>query len=135
MSRTSLAVRTDGLADAGLQQQRVVSVRFFNGHVHRLALLALIEAALVALCVYAAILVRFHGFAATFERFESTTGTIWPRALLVASVFVVSLAALAAWVLLEWWLGRAGDNALTQRAMHVWAREGKPHPRKSMRFL
>ena len=94
MSRTSLAVRTDGLADAGLREQRVVSVRFFNGHVHRLALLALAEAALVVLCVYAAILVRFHGFSATFERFESTSGTIWPRALLVAAVFGLSLAAL-----------------------------------------
>ena len=35
MSRTSLAaVRTDALADSGLRQQRVVSVRFFDAHVH-----------------------------------------------------------------------------------------------------
>jgi sugar transferase (PEP-CTERM system associated) len=94
VSRTSLAIAANGLADAGLHEQRVVSLRLFNQHVHRLALLALVEAAIVVASVYAAILVRFHGFTFTFAAFESTTGPIWPRAILLAFVFLLSLAAL-----------------------------------------
>jgi sugar transferase (PEP-CTERM system associated) len=92
VQRASVAIGTDGLADVGAQ--RFVSVRVFDQHVHRLALLALAESAVVVASVYAAILVRFHGFTATFAAFETTTGTIWPRAALVTGVFLLSLAAL-----------------------------------------
>jgi sugar transferase (PEP-CTERM system associated) len=92
LSRTSLAVDAQAIAEA--VPQRVVSVRLFRGHLHRLAFLALIEVSVVIAAVYAAILVRFHGFSATFAAFESTAGAIWPRALLIAGVFLVSLAAL-----------------------------------------
>ena len=74
--------------------QRFVSVRFFRGHSHRIALLALIEAATVVAAVYVAILLRFSGFTATLAFFEASTGPIWPRALLVAGVVLVSLASL-----------------------------------------
>ena len=92
MSRASLAVDAQGVAEP--IPQRVVSLRLFRGHLHRLASLALIEASVVVCAVYAAILVRFQGFSATFAAFESTTGEIWPRALLVVAVFLVSLTAL-----------------------------------------
>ena len=92
MSRTSLAVSTDEIADAG--SQRVVSMRFFNQHVHRLALLALIEAAVVVGSVYAAMLVRFHDIYSGFPTFEAIPDLIWPRALAIAVVFLASLAAL-----------------------------------------
>src|SRR4051812_43730413 len=86
VSRTSLAaVRTDALADAGLRQQRVVSVRFFEAHVHRLALLALAEAAMVMASVYAAVLVRFHGYGFTMASVD--WAAIVPRALVAAPVF------------------------------------------------
>lgn len=92
MGRSSVAISADGLPD--FSARRVVSVRFFDGHVHRLALLALAEAGVVVASVYAAILVRFHGFSAIFDKFETTTGAIWPRAAVIAAVFLVSLASL-----------------------------------------
>lgn len=92
MGRSSVAISADGLAD--LSGQRVVSVRLFERHVHRLALLALAEAAIVVASVYAAIVIRFRGFEGGFAVFEATTGAIWPRALVVAAVFAISLAAL-----------------------------------------
>jgi sugar transferase (PEP-CTERM system associated) len=96
---------------AGVLPQRYVSLRLFNGHIHRLALLALIEAATVGLAVYFAILVRFHGFTATFAAFEATAGQIWPRALLVAGIFLLSLAALGLYELHH----RAGFNGVLVR--------------------
>ena len=92
MGRASVAIRADGLADAGLQ--RFVSVRVFDDHVHRLAALALVEAAVVVASVYAAIVVRFVHFSESFAAFETMSGAAWPRALLVAGVFLLSLAAL-----------------------------------------
>ena len=92
MSRTSLAAEAHELAE-GLPQ-RVVSVRLFNGNIHRLGLLALAECAVVVLAVHAAIFFRFNGFSSTFAAFEYTVGAIWPRALLVAGVFLASLFAL-----------------------------------------
>ena len=92
MSRTSLAVGAQDVA--GEIPQRVVSIRLFRGHVHRLALLALIEGGVAVLAVYTAIFLRFNGFSSTFAAFEHTVGPIWPRALLVPAVFLTSLAAL-----------------------------------------
>ncbi len=91
MSRTSLGAEALE-AGEGLPQ-RVVSVRLFSGNFHRLGLLALAEAAVVILAVHGAIFFRFSGFSSTFAAFESTVGAIWPRALLVAGVFLASLFA------------------------------------------
>ena len=92
VGRSSDAISADGLAD--FSARRFVSVRLFNGHVHRLALLALVEAGVAVASVYAAILVRFNGFSRAFGAFESLTGPIWPRAAMVAGVVLMSLAAL-----------------------------------------
>jgi hypothetical protein len=91
LSRTSLAVSTDELADAG--SQRVVSMRVFNQHVHRLALLALVEAAVVVGSVYAAMLVRFHDIYSGFPAFEAIPELIWPRAMAIAAVFLPLVSA------------------------------------------
>ena len=85
-------VATPQAADFG--GQRVVTLRIFNGHIHRLGLLALAEAAVVVLALHAAIFIRFAGFSTTFAAFESSRGPIWPRALAIALVFVLALAAL-----------------------------------------
>jgi sugar transferase (PEP-CTERM system associated) len=69
-------------------------IRFFNAHVHRLALLAFTETGIIILSVYAAILVRFSGFSDTFSAFQTTVGPIWPRASLVAAVMLLSLASM-----------------------------------------
>jgi sugar transferase (PEP-CTERM system associated) len=92
LSRTSLAAEARDIAE-GLPQ-RVVSRRVFSRNVHRLGLLALVETAIVVLAMHAAIFFRFDGFSSTLRAFESTVGPIWPRALLVAVVFLASLFAL-----------------------------------------
>jgi len=92
VGRSSVAIGADALPD--FEARRFVSLRFFDGHFHRLALLALVEAALVVGSVYAAILVRFHGFTAELDKFEATTGPILPRAAIIAAVFLLTLAAL-----------------------------------------
>jgi sugar transferase (PEP-CTERM system associated) len=92
VSRSSLAVREHDAADFGAH--RVVTVRIFNGHIHRLGLLALTEAAVVVLSVYAAIFIRFSGFSSTLAAFEYAMGRLWPKTLLIAGVVVLSLAAL-----------------------------------------
>ena len=94
MSRSPVAVvATSRAADLG--GQRIVSLRIFNGHIHRLGLLALLEAAVAVLALHAAISLRFVGFSATLGAFESSRGgPVWPRALVVALVFVLALAAL-----------------------------------------
>jgi sugar transferase (PEP-CTERM system associated) len=111
LSRTSLAASTDELVDAG--SQRVVSVRVFNQHVHRLALLALVEAAIIVGSVYAAILVRFDGISAAFASFDTFPGPIWPRALAVAGVFLACLAALGLYQLHQ----RARFNGVLVRVL------------------
>ena len=73
---------------------RAVPVRLFDGHVHRLALLAIAELVVVMLCVYGAVLARFFGFSGTFSAFHTTVGPIWPRALLIAGVTLLGLAAM-----------------------------------------
>jgi sugar transferase (PEP-CTERM system associated) len=92
VSRTSLAVSTQGDADFG--DQRVVTLRVFKGHIHRLGVLVLLEAGIVVLAMHAAIFLRFAGFSETLRAFEVNIGPIWPRALLLAAVVVLSMAAL-----------------------------------------
>src|SRR5262245_13105956 len=94
VSSTSVAVSsTHHAADYG--EQRIVTLRIFNGNIHRLGLLAFCEAAVVVLALYAAVFIRFAGFSATIAAFEgSRGGPLWPRALVIAAVFIVALAAL-----------------------------------------
>lgn len=68
-------------------------MRLFDGHGHRLALLALGEVAVIVAAVYAAILTRFPGDAG-LKVFEAANGPIWPRAAVVAAIFLLSLVAL-----------------------------------------
>jgi len=91
LSRRSLAVSIDQFAVPAAP--RIVSLRFFERHVHRLVLFALVEASVVMASVHAAILTRFQGYSG-FAAFESATGALWPRAALVAAVFLASLVAL-----------------------------------------
>ena len=92
LSRTSLAVDVaDDIADGA--PHGIVSVRLFEGHVHRLAFLALAEATIIVCAVYAAILTRFPGDAG-LKVFEAANGPIWPRAALVAGIVLVCLVAL-----------------------------------------
>jgi sugar transferase (PEP-CTERM system associated) len=79
---------------AAVVPQRYVSLRLFNRHVHRLALLALAEAAVVMLAVYLAVLVRLPEFAATLLTLQASVAQAWPRVLLIMVVFLLSLAAL-----------------------------------------
>lgn len=88
----SPAVSAEG--HAAVVPQRYVSLRLFNGHVHRLALLALAETTVVIAAVHLAVLVRFQGFTATPPAFQLTEPQIWPRVLLIALVFLLSLVAL-----------------------------------------
>ena len=53
------ASTTHHAADFGAQ--RIVTLRIFDGNIHRLGLLALCEAAVVVLGLYAAIFIRFAG--------------------------------------------------------------------------
>jgi sugar transferase (PEP-CTERM system associated) len=92
VSRSSLAVSTHDGAEFG--EQRVVTLRVFKGHIHRLGALAFTEAAIAGLAVYAAIFIRFSGFSSTFLAFEANRGPIWPTAALIAAVVVLSMAAL-----------------------------------------
>jgi sugar transferase (PEP-CTERM system associated) len=92
VSRTSLVVSTHDGAEFG--EQRVSTLRLFNGHFHRVGGLALLEAAIVVLALHAAVQLRFAGFSAPVKAFELSAGPIWPKALVLAAVFVVSLTAL-----------------------------------------
>jgi sugar transferase (PEP-CTERM system associated) len=83
---------TQQAADFGAQ--RVVTLRVFNGNIHRLGLLVLCEAAVVVVALHAAIFIRFAGFSATIAAFEGSRGTLWPRALVIAAVVIVALASL-----------------------------------------
>ena len=92
MARDSLAVRAHRIFDA--TPARALPVRLFEGHVHRLALLVIAELGVVMACVYGAVLARFSGFSGTFSAFQTTADPVWPRALLIACVFVLALAAM-----------------------------------------
>jgi sugar transferase (PEP-CTERM system associated) len=88
----SLAVRAHWRVDA--TPSHPTPLRLFDGHVHRLALLAIAELGVVMVCVYGAVLVRFSGLSGTLSAFQATEGPIWPRALLIAGVILLGLAAM-----------------------------------------
>jgi len=92
VERSSFALTAHRSIDA--RPQRVTPVRFFSGHVHRLALLALAEMGMVILSVYGAIWVRFFDFPEALSVLAATLGPIWPRALLIAAAILVSLASM-----------------------------------------
>ncbi len=92
MSGTPLAVSAE--EHAAVVPQRYVSLRLFNSHVHRLALLALAEAMVVIFAVYLAALLRFPGANPIFGAFSATAAQAWPRVPVIALVFLMSLAAL-----------------------------------------
>jgi sugar transferase (PEP-CTERM system associated) len=104
-----LAARTD----AEFAAQRVVTLRLFSGHFHRLALLALAEAGVVVVAFLGAIHLRFAGFSSTLSAFEATVGPIWPRALMMATAFLLSLAALGLYQLRQ----RAGFRGVLVRLL------------------
>ena len=77
---------------AAVVPQRYVAFRL-NGHVW-LASPALAEATVVVLAVHLAVHVRLQGFTAAVSAFQLTAAQVWPRVLLIAVVFLLSLAAL-----------------------------------------
>jgi sugar transferase (PEP-CTERM system associated) len=96
LSRTSVAITARDItardaADFGAQ--RVVTLRIFNGHSHRLGLLAFSEALIVVLALHAAILLRFAGASDPLGTFEASQGPLWLRALVLALVFILALAS------------------------------------------
>ena len=86
-----MAVSAHDAADFG--EQRVVTLRIFNGHLHRLGLLAFAEALVVVLALQAGIFLRFAGASSPIGVFEISQGPLWPRALIVATVFLIALAS------------------------------------------
>ena len=86
-----MAVTARDAADFG--EQRVVTLRIFNGHLHRLGLLASAEALIVVLALHAAIFLRFAGASSPIGAFEASQGPLWPRALVLATVFILALAS------------------------------------------
>src|SRR5262249_22493050 len=93
VSSTSVAVPTTQQA-ADFGAQRIVTLRIFDGNIHRLGLLALCEAAVVVIALHAAIFIRFAGSSHTLAAFEASRGDLWPRALVIAALFMVALASL-----------------------------------------
>jgi sugar transferase (PEP-CTERM system associated) len=85
----SIAQRVQGIDSI---PARIVSFRFFNGHVHRLALLGVFEMGVVFVAVYGAILLRFPGESIT--SLESAFGAIWLRAVLAAGATLVGLVSM-----------------------------------------
>lgn len=98
MTRTSLAVAVardvagHGVAELGAQ--RVVTLRLFRGHIHRLGWLPGAEAGMVVLAVYLAIYVRYADAFSPFAAVESAIGPIWPKALLMAGTYLLALTSL-----------------------------------------
>ena len=92
MNGSPLAVSAE--EHAAVVPQRYVSLRLFDSHVHRLALLALAEVLVVVFAVYLAALVRFPGANPIFGAFNATAAQAWPRVPVIALVFLMSLAAL-----------------------------------------
>jgi sugar transferase (PEP-CTERM system associated) len=70
----------------------VTTVRFFNGHVHRLAVLALVETAIVFMAVHIALLLRLP--AESLASIEAASGSIWIRALVAAGAMLTCLVSM-----------------------------------------
>ena len=75
-----------------LAPNAITTFRIFKGHVHRLALLGIVEACVVLLAVYAAFFFRYP--AESFTSIESATGPIWTQAVLAAGVMLAALIAM-----------------------------------------
>jgi len=97
--------------------QRIVTLRIFNGNIHRLGLLALCEAAAVIVALHAAIFIRFAGSSDTIAAFEASRGALWPRALVIAAVFIAALASLGLYQLRQ----RARFNGVFVRLLIAMA--------------
>ncbi len=80
------------------RRSRLIPHSILNGHLRPLlVLLGLAEISVVFGAVYASVLVRFIGLSsldAAIKMFQTTVGSIWPRALLVAGVTVLCLASM-----------------------------------------
>lgn len=85
----SIGQRLDGVEAL---PDRVTSIRYFTGHVHRLALLALVEMGVVFLAVYAAVILRFPN--ESLASIEAAFGPIWIRAALAAGIVAISLVSM-----------------------------------------
>ena len=67
-------------------------VRLFDGHYHRLLLLAVSEAFVVLLALHAAIAMRFSQVGGAVV--EASVGPLWPRAIAAVAVMALCLAAM-----------------------------------------
>jgi sugar transferase (PEP-CTERM system associated) len=76
---------------------RITTVRFFSGHVHRLAVLAVVEAVVVFLAVYCATLVRFPSD--NLVPVETGAAWIFTRGALAAGVTLMALASMGLYAL------------------------------------
>jgi sugar transferase (PEP-CTERM system associated) len=73
------------------QNSRVTTLRFFQGNLHRIAALAIVEALVVFSAPYFAATLRFSGGVRTVE---AAVGPLWSRSLLVTAIIIGSLASL-----------------------------------------
>lgn len=73
------------------QTERITTIRYFSGNLHRIAALSMTEIFLVFGAIYAAVLARFpEGIAGV----ESVMGPLWPRALVMTSVVIGAMFSL-----------------------------------------
>ena len=84
------SVSRAGVADAA-PADRVTSVRFFDGNMHRIAALALAEVLVVFGALYAAGMLRFTGGVAVVE---TLMGPLWPRALVMTTIVIGAMSSL-----------------------------------------
>lgn len=93
MAGSSMIDRSGATAQAS--PQRILPVRILNGHINiPIVLLVLIETGVVFISLHLAIMVRFAGFSDALGVFHATVGTIWPRALLVSGVMLLTIASM-----------------------------------------
>ncbi|HET9579393.1 MAG TPA: sugar transferase, partial [Usitatibacter sp.] len=67
-------------------------LRLFRGHYHRLLLVAMVEAGVVALALYVAVAMRFGQW--QIRAMEVALGPLWPRALAAVAIMAACLAAM-----------------------------------------
>ena len=90
--------------------ERVTPLRLFQGHFHRLLLLAGAEALVVFAATYAAVLVRFQPSLADMQLM---LGPLWPQALIASGVFVACLGSMGLYQLCQ----RAGFAGVLARVV------------------
>jgi FlaA1/EpsC-like NDP-sugar epimerase len=108
MSKISVAVGLERF-DADLGQ--VTPIRFFEGHVHRLLLLAAMEAAVIVLSIYGAVLVRFPDSPEVLAALDITVGATWIKPFLITAVMLLGLASMGLYQLRQ----RIGFSAVLAR--------------------